>query len=229
MQFPSTHWSQIRTLGRPNDPAFASQLEALARRYWRPVYNYIRAVRPLSRGDAEDLTQGFFVMLLTRVDFAALRSERGSFRGFLKVALRRYMASAERLQARRHAADRDQLLPSHEAGVGLTPASPEAPDEAFDRQWARDILSLTYQRLAQALRSEGKGLHYDLFHAYCLAGDGDVSYATLARRFGLAEHDVRNRLHAARVRGRHLLREALREHALPGDDIDADLALLLRA
>jgi len=42
-------------------------LEKLCRTYWRPIYGYVRR-RGAGSEDAEDLTQGFFALLLERKD-----------------------------------------------------------------------------------------------------------------------------------------------------------------
>src|SRR5262245_29508903 len=95
-------------------------------------------MRPGAPGDAEDLTQGFFTMLIERVDFASLSPERGSFRGFLKTALRRFVIGNDRRRAARAKYESKYALPFDGADVpdleGMT------PDEAFDRRWAHDVV-----------------------------------------------------------------------------------------
>src|SRR5260221_4766653 len=87
-EFPETRWSQLLELRDPAHPRYAEHLERLAKQYWQPVFHYVRALR---RSDAEDLTQQFFAMLLSRRDLEKLSPERGSFRGFLKTALRNFL------------------------------------------------------------------------------------------------------------------------------------------
>src|SRR5262249_18458052 len=67
--FPETQWSQLIQLHDPASPRRQEILEGLAFRYWKPVYHYIRVLRPISAVDAEDLTQQFFTTLLQRGDF----------------------------------------------------------------------------------------------------------------------------------------------------------------
>ena len=97
-EFPETRWSQLLELRDPSHPRYAEHLERLAKQYWSPVHHYARA---LCRGDAdaEDLTQQFFAMLLARRDLEKLSPDRGSFRGFLKTALRNFVLSAGRANA----------------------------------------------------------------------------------------------------------------------------------
>src|ERR1051326_3827289 len=90
-QFPETHWSQLLELGDPANPHYVDNLNRLIHQYWRPVYYFVRSLRPVATPEAEDLTQQFFTMLLDRSAFTKLAPERGSFRGFLKTALRYFL------------------------------------------------------------------------------------------------------------------------------------------
>jgi RNA polymerase sigma factor (sigma-70 family) len=211
--FPDTHWSQILDLGDPAHPRHAEHWEGLVNRYWKPIYHYIRAMRELPVEDAEDLAQDFFGMMLRRVDFAKLSPDRGSFRGFLKTALRRFVVSADRKKSAR-----PKTLPFAEAereraeGLG--------PEEAFDREWARGVLVEALDRL----RREEPGLRTDLLREH-LAGEG--SYEELARRHRVSLDDVRNGLRAVRQRGREIIKDLLRDYLLPGEDIEAELRFIL--
>jgi RNA polymerase sigma-70 factor (ECF subfamily) len=224
-EFPATQWSQLLTLGDPAHPRYREHLEGLCRRYWKPVYHYARAIRDLSAEDAEDLVQQFFGMLLERVDFASLSPERGSFRGFLKTALRRFVVSDERKRAVRAPRGDARLFRFEEAEAEWRdrPGGAE-PEEAFDRAWARELL---HQALAR-LKGECSPLQYALFRDFCVeAADAALSYAELARRHGVGEDDVRNRLREVRQRGREVLKEMLRDYLLPGEDVEAELRFIL--
>jgi len=64
--FTTTHWSVVLE-AQGQSPTAQEALEKLCRTYWRPVFGFIRrqGVRP---AEAEDLTQGFFSLLLDRRD-----------------------------------------------------------------------------------------------------------------------------------------------------------------
>ena len=191
----------------PAHPRYAEHLERLAKQYWSPVFHYAQA---LSRADAEDLTQQFFAMLLARRDLEKLSPERGSFRGFLKTALRHFVLSAGRANAVR------ATVPLREE------ADLRSPEQAFDREWARAILAEGVSRL----RKESAPAAFDLFREYCLEETG-ASYADLARRHQISEDQVRNRLRESRLRLREILEELLRDYLLPGQDADAELRFIL--
>jgi len=224
--FPETRWSQLLQMRDPAQPGYAERLEELVRRYWTPAYHYLRAIRPGSAQDAEDRVQQFFAMLLSRGSLDQVSPERGSFRGFLKTALRRWAVSADRHDAARNPKDGAKLFRFDEAEALWKKVEDRklGPDDAFDREWARSLLTESMSRLEKEL---GKGLPYTLFREYCVDDAEPVSYAELAKKHGVSEDDVRNGLRAVRQRGRDLLREMLRDTLLPGEDVEQELRLLL--
>ncbi len=205
--FPETRWSQLLELRDPSHPRYAEHLERLAKQYWSPVFHYAQA---LGKADAEDLTQQFFAMLLARRDLEKLSPERGSFRGFLKTALRNFVMSAGR------AASLRATVPLKEE------ADFRSPEQAFDREWARGVLAEAVARL----RKESAPAAFEIFREYCLEESG-ASYADLAKRHHVSEDDVRNRLREARLRIREILEDLLRDYLLPGQDVDAELRFIL--
>ena len=68
-------------------PAAQEALEKLCRTYWRPIYGFVRRQGARSE-DAEDLTQGFFALLLERKDLNTVRKEKGRLRSYCLRRLR---------------------------------------------------------------------------------------------------------------------------------------------
>jgi hypothetical protein len=73
--FTNTRWSVVLE-AQDQSPAAREALEKLCRTYWRPVNGFIRR-QGTRENEAEDLTQGFFSLLLERRDFNAVRREKG--------------------------------------------------------------------------------------------------------------------------------------------------------
>jgi RNA polymerase sigma-70 factor (ECF subfamily) len=219
--FPETQWSQLLALGDRAHPRRPELMQRLGERYWEPVYHYVRALRRVSAEDAEDLTQQFFTTLLSRGDLEKLSPERGSFRGFLKTALRNALISADRAARARPA-----LFPYEQAETAWQQHPDLGPDEAFDRAWARTVLLEGVARLREQLTAEGRHGQLAMFESYCL-GDGAPTYAALAAQHGVTEDDVRNRLREARQRLRQILRKQLRETLAAGEDVESELAIVL--
>src|SRR5881398_4247409 len=76
-------------------PAAQAALENLCRTYWRPLYGFVRH-EGYTREEAEDITQGFFALLLERKDFQSVRREKGRLRSFLLASLKHFMANERR-------------------------------------------------------------------------------------------------------------------------------------
>jgi RNA polymerase sigma-70 factor (ECF subfamily) len=225
-EFPETHWSQLLEIRNPAHPRHAEHLERLVQTYWKPAYLYLRAIRAMSAEDAEDLTQQFFAMLLARRAFDHLSPDRGSFRGFLKTALRRFAVSADRQKAAREPRDGARMFQFEEAeALHDRELSPEA---AFDREWARGIVTEMMRRLRDEFRAQGKELYYVLFQEYCgETAASEVSYDALAKKHGVSADDVRNYLRVTRQRGREVLKDMLRDYLFPGEDLEDELRFIL--
>lgn len=226
-EFPETHWSLLLELKDPAHPRYAEHLDRLARQYWKPVYHYARALRPGAAAEADDLTQQFFAMMLDRRDLEKLSPERGSFRGFLKTALRHFLASRDRAAGARMPQDGRKLFRYEEAEAEWQSAARDvSPEAAFDREWTRGVLMAAVARLRKELISEGKQLHYDLFREYCLE-DREISYEDVARERGVKPDDVRNYLRVVRRRLREILRGLLKDYLASGQDVEEELRFIL--
>jgi DNA-directed RNA polymerase specialized sigma24 family protein len=77
-------------------------------------------------------------------------------------------------------------------------ASTESPEQAFEREWQRQLFALALDELRAHCDGCGKQLQLRIFEAYDLADGERPSYATLAERHGIAETSVTNYLAWAR-------------------------------
>jgi RNA polymerase sigma-70 factor (ECF subfamily) len=75
-------------------PAADEALEKLCRTYWWPLYGFVRR-NGYAPEEAQDLTQGFFALLLDRHDFDVVRQEKGRLRSYLLVSLKNFLAEDE--------------------------------------------------------------------------------------------------------------------------------------
>src|SRR5687767_11780600 len=195
--FPTTQWSQILGAQDPTQPGYRDRLDALLRAYWKPAYAYIRVGWKKSNEDAKDLTQAFFARLLQNGRLAAVKTEGGRFRSYLKQALKNFLIDADR------AADvRKPIEPVPMADVD--PAA--SPDRVFDREWLSCLLDASIAQLEADLKKEGKEAYFQVFRSYLLDPNearevtvetrtGALSlptYASVGKRWGLGESDVRN-------------------------------------
>ncbi|HXG62391.1 MAG TPA: sigma-70 family RNA polymerase sigma factor [Planctomycetota bacterium] len=207
--FPSTSWGLLRSAREENRRA----LERLIELYWKPAYFYIRAAGRRSVEDAKDLTQEFFARMLERRDWERLRPERGSFRGFLKKALRNFMTDAARRERARRPPDGTPLLRFEDLDDRAPAPPPGDPETVFDREWERTVLEDSLRELEDRLRRHGASALFDVFRLYCLEGEGRLTYAEVAERLGLRESDVRKRLARCRAELREIVLGRVKAYA----------------
>ena len=196
-QFPETVWSSAVSAAEP------AALDRFLADYWRPVYRFIRTAGRASIEDAKDLTQDFFRYLIEGDLLARYRAEKGRFRSFLKGIPRNFLSQERRDAAAQKRGGGRILVPLDTAGLeadreGLT------PEEAFDRQWAADVLTQSLADLRRDLPPET----LRVYEAYELASP-QPTYGELARARGLTEHQVKGHLDQARARLEQIVRGRL--------------------
>jgi RNA polymerase sigma factor (sigma-70 family) len=225
--FCTTVWSDILKAGGPPTEESRRQLDALIRTYWKPVYAYMRSSWKLSVEDAKDLTQAFFMRFLEKDYWARARPERGSFRGYLKRAVKNFLINAKR-----------DVKPEH-VGFSMdmrdvpTAAPDESPESAYDREWLATVIDESFADLHEFLTQAGKGHYSEIFKSYCFAENdsagGTPTYDELAARFELRKHDVRNILSYCRKTFRETVKRRVRQYVDSDEALEAELADILRA
>lgn len=154
-QFATTLWSLILTARSGGPGAFAA-LESLCQSYWPPLFVYARR-DGLSPHDAQDAVQSFLAQLLARRDLNSVSPEKGRFRSFLLSAFKRFLVSRARNEnALKRGGGSIAISLDMESMEGFS--SPElwdaaAPDKAFDRAWAHQVMSRAWQRLGEEHRT----------------------------------------------------------------------------
>jgi RNA polymerase sigma-70 factor (ECF subfamily) len=222
--FPTTRWTLVRRAGG-GEAERRTALEALFAQYWTPAYAYARR-RGLGREDAEDAVQGFFTRLFERGFPAGVDPARGRLRGYLRVALDRYLVNDH---YRRRAVKRGGALPPPaelERVEAVLAARVDDPAVTYDREWALGILDRALQRLAREYGPGGRrGDPGSILRFFSF--DAAPSYAEAAAECGMPLPRFKAALHRARARYRQLVREELGEAA--GDGEVGELMRALRA
>ncbi|HVR83381.1 MAG TPA: hypothetical protein VMU54_03660 [Planctomycetota bacterium] len=222
--FPTTQGSWIADLGR--DDSYRRAIDLVCRRYWKPIYWYVRFSGPRKNEEAKDLTQAFLVWLLEDEPLRDYAPSKGRFRPFLKILLKRFLgheAEASRRLKRgggiRVLALDDPAFPEGD----LPDTKTEDPEKAFDRLWAMEFAREAIDRVRARLRQQGKEIKFEIYSAIDLCRTGTVpSYQALASRTGLGEHDVRNYLRDVRAMIREEIRGELAETVELPEDLEAE-------
>ena len=136
--FTTTHWSVVLE-AQGESTAAHEALEKLCRIYWRPIYSFVRRQGP-GPDDAQDLTQGFFALLLERRDLRTVRKEKGRLRSYLLSAVKHFLADEHRRAIAIKRGKGQQLIPleelRNEERSGMEPADPLTAERIYERRWA---------------------------------------------------------------------------------------------
>lgn len=224
--FPHTSWTVLQGCRQADEAMRNSSLDRLIGLYWKPVYWTIRRTWARTDEDAKDLTQEFFTAVVLESSFIDRASPiLGSFRSFLKGAVRKFVLQAFRDD---HALKRGggaTIASLDRAGVESEPTS-ATPDEVFDQAWENAVLERALQTLEERLSSTGRELHWKLFQTYDLIPDPEASYESLARAFGITAETVKESLKRTRKELLSIAREILRDGVDSPEDLDRDLRTL---
>jgi RNA polymerase sigma-70 factor (ECF subfamily) len=229
--FATTRWTVVLAAGQRAAPEANAALEELCRTYWYPLYAYVRR-RGNSREDAEDLTQAFFARLLEKDYLEGVTSERGKFRAFLLMAIKRFLANE---WDRAHAQKRGSAAPlsldwqDAESRYQIDPADNLSPDKLYDRSWAVTMLERVITRLRDESATEGKGGQYELLKPFLMFGKSEIPYSKAAVALGISEGAARVAVHRLRQRYREILREEIAQTLSDPGQADEEVQALFSA
>ncbi len=215
--FATTHWS-VLAAAQGSSRAADEALERLCRTYWKPLYAFVRRQgwRP---EEAQDLTQGFFALLLERRDFAVVRREKGRLRSYLLISLKHFLHNTrERAMALKRGAG-DRIIPLQELGDSAFAGSATATAEViYERRWALTVLEQVLARLREEYGAAGNEPLFTRLHEILTDDAAQLSQAGVAAELEMTENAVKQAFHRLRLRYRELLREEIsRTVMLPGE------------
>ncbi len=206
----STDWYMLHQAAQGDCQGAAEALEELCRRYWPPVYAYIRR-RGYEACQAEDLTQSFIASFLQTRVLAGLNAAKGRFRSFLLVSVKNFLANEwERSHARKRGGGRPLVsldaLAEEEHFCAATPAL--SPDALYDKRWALTILGQALRSLREQEIKAGRGVQFDHLHLLLTGGEVEPNYEAVGAVLGMTPEAVAMAVHRLRLR----FREAVRMH-----------------
>jgi RNA polymerase sigma-70 factor (ECF subfamily) len=225
--FPETRWSLV--LAAHGERA-GQALEELCAAYWFPLYAFARRCGHAAPA-AEDLTQGFFELLLSRELLAKADRERGRLRSFLLGAFKKFMLNDHR---REHAEKRgggqavlslDQA--QAEAWFGAEPAESVPPEHQFDRDWAHITLAQALAALEAEWTRRGKAALFSRLRGFLSWEQTEPQMAAAARDLGLAASAARVAVHRLRLAFRRHLEAQVAQTVAAPDELPGELRHLL--
>ena len=227
--FTTTHWSVVLE-AQGQSPAAQEALEKLCRTYWRPVYGFIRR-QNIRTQEAEDLTQGFFSLLLERRDFDAVRKDKGRLRSYLLTSLKHFIASEHRRAMTLKRGRGQQLIRLEELRrnkrVEMEPADSLSADRLYERRWALTLMEQVLRRLKDEYCIVGNALLFDSLKELPPDEPGAQSRADIAMQLGMTDNALRQAFHRFRQRYQLLLREEISHTVAVASDVEDELRHLI--
>lgn len=210
--FPLTQRSAV--LGAHSDDPVVRERSwsALVSAYWKPAYKHVRIKWKANPDDARDSIQGFFEKALEREFFSGYQPEVARFRTFFKTCLDRYVSNELKAAARQKRGGPAAGLAFADAELELERAGAaawESPDEAFEREWRRQLFTTALATLQQRAEEQGKQAAFAAFQRYDLSEPPRPRYEDLARELQVPVTTVTNHLSWARGQLRALVLEQL--------------------
>jgi len=228
--FPSTHETWLHTRIEAiscGDGLIALQAaqeirEHLMERYAEPLTAYVRGSSLATLGEPTEIVHGFFARSLADAAFTVRWSERGG-------PLRRWMINGLLLHARGVVRDRARNREhsmTDSAQLESTLASPEPPAErAFELAWSLALLGAACNDVAESFARDGREQAFEIFRQHVVEGK---SYPTIEGELGVDPVRAATEVRAVTRALRESLLERLREEGLVGDEIEREVASILR-
>jgi RNA polymerase sigma-70 factor (ECF subfamily) len=227
--FATTHWSVVLT-AQDESPAAQEALEKLCRTYWRPIYSFVRrqGIRP---EEAEDLTQGFFALLLERRDLSSVRKEKGRLRSYLLASVKHFLADEWRHAMAVKRGKGHWLIPFDELReserIDVERSDRLTADQIYERRWALTVLEQVMSRLRDEYRSAGNLRFFNQMKKMLMDEPGRPSQAEIATEFEMTENAVKQAFYRFRQRYQTLLREEIAHTVAMPSDIEDELRHLI--
>jgi DNA-directed RNA polymerase specialized sigma24 family protein len=233
--FLTTHWSIIENVGASDDDKNRTLIELLLRKYWKPVYCYLRR-KGYDNEQAKDLTQDFFhEVVLSRKLIQKADQSKGRFRSFLLIALNRYLITARTGQAAQKRIPKSKIVPLDIIDpTELRQATSElTPEDSFHYAWVSALLEQVLEEVEAKCRKDGKTVHWHVFYDRVLEPIMDKteppSMKEICRKYSLHnEVKASNMIVTVKRRFQAALRKHLRDLVVSKEQVDEELSEIMQ-
>jgi len=233
-RFDTTRWTIVMRAAQNQARGGQSAFAELCGLYWYPLYMFARR-RGRSPGDAQDLTQGFFLHLLERRALSGVDRLKGKFRSFLLASFQNHL-SDQIDHARRFKRGGDKEFVGLDAVQAeehyrMEPVECLTAEKMFDARWAMTLLAEASSRLRREYASEGKTATFDALKAFLDPINSRVppSYEAVANRLQISTGAIKTLIHRLRKRYTVILREEVSRTVSDPAEIDEEMHALCEA
>jgi RNA polymerase sigma-70 factor (ECF subfamily) len=228
--FRTTDWGIVQRAGHVTSPDKSLALDHICGWYWKPLYAFARR-KGHSPEEAQDLTQGFFAVLLEKNYLSSADRARGRFRTFLLSAFENFLRNDWAYQRALKRGGDVTFVPLNlevaENNYQQERGSHHPPSTLFERRWAISLLESVLERIRVEFTKAGKSSQFVVLEVFLSGTQHSASYSDAASKLELSETAVRVAVHRLRVRYGKLLRQAVAETLSDPDDVEDELRHLL--
>ena len=164
-RFLTTHWSEIFSARTSDDSRRGIIIESLLKKYWKPVYCYVRR-KGYKNEPAKDLTQGFFAEIVLNSNLLERANKaKGRFRTLLLSALECYLTDAYRKENAQKRSPKGRMMNLDNDDMPDIPDSSSKmdPNQVFHYVWATEILDKVLRAVKKECYATNKKIHWRLF------------------------------------------------------------------
>jgi hypothetical protein len=231
--FHTTEWSVIELIRDGSESV--ALLNDLLRKYWKPVYCYLRR-KGYANEQAKDLTQGFFhEIVLEQTLVKNAEKSRGRFRTFLLTALQQYIAGVYRRQTTLKRSPKGQLIGIEglELGEQIEAPSQFSPEDAFHYAWAAQLLDSILMEVREKCRVDGMMLHWQIFRDRILEpilnNTDPPPLSEICRKYGIDNPaKASNMMVTVHRRFQAGIKRHIRRSVVQDSDVDTEFQELMR-
>ncbi len=231
-RFATTHWSVVMAASSSSSPLYKEALSNLCQTYWFPLYTYLRR-KGCDIHLAEDYIQAFFMRMLEKHYLNKVEQNRGKFRSFLLMALKRFVADQQDLaQAFKRGGGHKRLsidLEFAEGKYALESVSDLSPERIFEKSWAIAILDQTMAQLEAEFANMNKKKLFDCLKVYIGGDVNSVPYSKVAAELNMTKDAVKTAVYRLRRRYRQQLRDIIAQTVTTQEQIDEEIRELFVA
>ena len=233
-EFRPTRWSVVLLSAQSKAPGSQAALASLCSLYWYPIYAFVRG-RGYNPEDAKDLTQGFFLQLLTHKALARVDPLKGKFRSFLLASIQNYLSKETDRTRCLKRGGKTEFVPldaeNAEDRYRLEPADYLTAEKIFDARWALTLLDKAMSLLCAEYVGQGKEETLETLKPFLHPIDSETlpSDEQVADQLTLSVGAVRTLIHRLRKRYTTLLRTEVARTVSDSGEIDEEIHALCDA
>ena len=229
--FPATRWSLIARV-QARDADTPAALEEICRNYWYPIYAFLRrsGVRP---EDAEDVTQGFFLSVVSKEILHVAAAAKGQLRSLLLSSVKRHLADHCRAANAGKRGGGNAPVPIEwdeaEQRYSVEPVDPFDAEKLYSRAWAHGVFENVRTQMRAAFIAKNPAGNYGVIEPYLVPDEDRAPYRELAAQLGSTEGSARLLIYRMRRKFRELLEEEIARTVTDPAEIAGELAWLRAA